>query len=162
MEELEEELNRITLRVDELGAAGKYEEADKENKKLESLRKTVSEKKRKALEEERIQTEEELKAAYQTMLDKFSAEWDEEMKKFEDESVKQIETMKKKQLQEQDDLKEALDSEVPRPPKDSVELVNLRATEKQLAKLRKFQEALRAKATADALEQQEKSRVDKE
>ncbi|KAA6322975.1 MAG: hypothetical protein EZS28_054367, partial [Streblomastix strix] len=46
--------------------------------------------------------------------------------------------------------------------KDSVELVQLRATEKQLAKLRKFQEALRAKATADALEEQEKNRSGKE
>ncbi|KAH7827354.1 uncharacterized protein MONOS_6787 [Monocercomonoides exilis] len=161
IEEMEQRVKELTDLVEQLGDTGRYAEADRENKKLEALKKRLSEKRKTALEEEQREHEEELHHAYEEQVKLFADQWDEEMKNFENDASKQIEELKNTHQQQNEALELSFASADPPQLKPSPELVSLRATEKQLAKLKKFQEALKAQAAADALEQ-EKVRLEKE
>jgi hypothetical protein len=151
IEALEQEIIELTKQVDVLADQSRYEEADSCQKKLEGLKKKLVDVKKLEMKRDHESKQAQLREAYKQMERKFSVEWDEEMKKFEIDSHQLIglcllkicivlfeDDMKKRHENEVQALEEALEREPSELFRPSSELTNLRTTEKQLAKLKKF------------------------
>ncbi|KAA6400236.1 MAG: hypothetical protein EZS28_004241 [Streblomastix strix] len=160
--DLRNEINQLVSTINMLASEGRYDDADQTSKRLDLARKKLSEKQRAQLLEEERRKADALRRTYNSMQYKFDGEWNEEMHTFEENASHKLEVLHYQQEQEYAELEAALQREIPIPPKPSNELINLRATEKEFAKLKKFPEAQRAKVKADALEEQERASFEKE
>ncbi|KAK2942388.1 hypothetical protein BLNAU_22699 [Blattamonas nauphoetae] len=165
VEQLRETVDQFTQDVERLTDEAKYEEAEKVNSKLETLKALLYEKEEEELKKKHAISIEELKQAYEEKMNKFNFEWDETMTKFENDSATLIKTTKEKQNRQlaelETEFRTAAETGTLPPVVFSQECQLLREQEKQLGKMKKFKEAQRTKMAADAMEEDEINRHQK-
>lgn len=159
---IQQTIKELDHKVEACSAAGKYEEADKFQKKINAEKQKLAEKKKEQINVEQQEKQVQLQTAFTQMAMKFQNGWDDEVKNFEIECNALIEEVNHRHEEEMIALRETLEEEPHIPYKPSTELITLRTTEKQLAKLKNFKEATRAKNAADQLEHAERTRYEKE
>ncbi|KAK2958805.1 putative Cyclin-dependent kinase 7 [Blattamonas nauphoetae] len=153
---------KLDVEIEHLSEQSKYEEADRANKRLEMLKLKLHVKEEEELKKQHREEVEKASEAYRQEVEHFTTEWDDAMNTFEEDAAKRITDLKNRHQQKYAALeKEMQEKEFPA-PKLTQECQNIRDTEKQLAKLKKFKEAQRAKIAADAMEQEEVEKARKE
>ncbi|KAH7823019.1 uncharacterized protein MONOS_1369 [Monocercomonoides exilis] len=158
IELLQQQVTKQSELVDRLSANEKYMDAARENQKLEALKRSLSDKKKEALEAEQKEDEARLKSTYNATVRSFSRDWDDEMRIFEDEAAYKISEMKSRHNAEIREIQAELDAEPFPPLNPSRELRNLRNSQRENANSKRFEEAQKIKETADQLEEREYAR----
>ncbi|KAA6402809.1 MAG: hypothetical protein EZS28_001664 [Streblomastix strix] len=157
-EEIENNIKTWNIEMQLRAEEGKYIEAGELDKKIEQEKIDLIEWRRNdIISKQKIQLD-DLRTAYEFLKQRFEELWDAEQEKFENDAEKQRLAMQKRQQKEFADLEEQLRKEEGLLPKFSTEVASLRKSERSLAQQKKFQEAYKAKISADLLEKQELER----
>ncbi|KAK2964262.1 hypothetical protein BLNAU_793 [Blattamonas nauphoetae] len=154
-EDVQQQIDMCLAKIDVCIGKQQYVECDKLQKKVDELRKQLSTIQKTAISKDYKKREQELEQTYQDMVQQFAEEWDHAMVEFEENANTQIANLKQQHSRELEDYAALFDSQKEHEMIPSQELANLRATERQLVKLRKFLEAQKAKTAADELEARE-------
>lgn len=141
---------------------GKYGEAKLAQDKIEETK--LQEILRQENKIRQFQDEElaQVEAAQQAQLEEFNKVWDKYMTDYEEKALESLEKLKEKHISEVAELHERLKRELVFHFKSSKQLIDLRQKEEALVKLKKYNEAERVKAQADALEEFERKSKEKE
>jgi hypothetical protein len=141
---------------------GKYGEAKLAQDKIEETK--LQEILRQENKIRQFQDEElaQVEAAQQAQLEEFNKVWDKYMTDYEEKALESLEKLKEKHINEVAELHERLKRELVFHFKSSKQLIDLRQKEEALVKLKKYNEAERVKAQADALEEFERKSKEKE
>ncbi|KAH7828930.1 uncharacterized protein MONOS_13108 [Monocercomonoides exilis] len=162
IETLREQIKEKTAMVDQLADESRYEEAERHNRELMKMEKQLLELEKIELAQQHKAEIEELGHRFEVMKASLEQEWSEKISQFEKESQEQLDTMKELHANQIKEVEEQFEARECPPFKESMELVTLRATEKDFARMRRFQEAQRAKLAADSMLQVERDRYERD
>jgi len=143
-------------------AEGKYGEAKLAQQKIEEIKlKEIlrQENNIKSFQEEELA---QVENAQKEQFIEFNRVWDNYMADYEATALESLDKLKEKHIREVEDLHERLKRELAFHFKSSKQLLELRQKEAALVKMKKYGEAEKIKAQADALEEWEKSNKEKE
>lgn len=117
-------------------------EADAAKQRINELKKSLVQKRRKEMQQAHQHYKEELENSHNQEYNQFNAFWDQRMSKFEEEA-KQVELeLIERQEAVYRQLAEELDRLLPYKPKESSEVLNLKKIEEHLAKQKKYSHSL--------------------
>lgn len=141
---------------------GKYGEAKLAQEKMDETKLTEilrQENKMRAFQEEELA---QLENAQRDQFTEFDKVWDKYMADYDEKALDSLEKLKEKHIKEVEELHERLKRDLAFHFKSSKQLIELRQKESALVKLKKYSEAEKVKAQADALEQFERNSKEKE
>ncbi|CAD8070980.1 unnamed protein product [Paramecium sonneborni] len=121
--------------------SGKYLEADVAKNKLNQLKKISDVQDKRYLVDKYSEEKDIIDKAHFNEFYQFNTFWDEKMKQFNSEAKDAKDQILSRHQNELTSFLEELDHAIPLKPKDSAQLLKLRKTEQQLAKIEQYKEA---------------------
>jgi len=135
---------------------GKYEEAEMARTRLQQLREHEENRRREELRSQQLQERLGVEEAHMKELQEFNEIWDRKVEEFEAHARNLQNTLGSRHKAEYQAYLEKIRRETePRTPRWSKDLLNLRKIQETLAKMKKYGEAGKTKAQADAVEEKE-------
>jgi len=135
---------------------GKYEEAEATKQKLEQFQEQSEQKRREDLKARQLSDRLGVEEAHMRELQEFNAHWDNKVAEFESHAASLQTTLRDRHKSEYSKAREKYGMETePRNPRWSRDLLNLRKIQDTLAKMKKYQEAMKMKQQADQVEAKE-------
>mmetsp|Transcript_59330 Transcript_59330/g.165656 ORF Transcript_59330/g.165656 Transcript_59330/m.165656 type:complete len:276 (-) Transcript_59330:146-973(-) len=137
---------------------GKYEEAELARTRLQQLRDHEEDRRREELRSQQLAERLGVEEAHMKELQEFNEIWDRKVAEFEAHAANLQNTLAARHKVEYQAYLEKIRRETePRTPRWSKDLLNLRKIQETLAKMKKYAEAGKTKASADKLEEKEHS-----
>lgn len=135
---------------------GKYDQAELARTRLEQLREHEDNRRREELRAQQLAERLGVEEAHMRELQEFNEIWDRKVAEFEAHAANLQTTLERRHKQEHEAYMVKLRRETePRTPRWSRDLLNLRKIQETLAKQKKYAEAGKTKAQADAVEKEE-------
>jgi len=135
--------------------AGRYHEAALANARLKQLREQEDKRRREELQQEQLAERLGIEEAHMAELREFNALWDAKMKEFEAHAESLAGMLGERHEQELGAHMSKMKEELMARPQWSRDLLNMRKVEKNLARLKKYDEAADQKDHADVIENDE-------
>jgi len=138
---------------------GKYLEAETAARRLRELRQHEENRRREAMRSRQTAERLGIEEAHMLEFEQFNAIWEQRMQEYERSAEEGLEKLKEKHLAEIMAFQEEWQNKLPRKPKLSKELLNMRKIQDTLAKQERYQEAQKIKFKADEREAWELARL---
>lgn len=138
---------------------GKYLEAETAATRLRELRQHEENRRREAMRSRQTAERLGIEEAHMLEFEQFNAIWETRMQEYERSAEDGLEKLKEKHLAEIMAFQEEWQNKLPRKPKLSKELLNMRKIQDVLAKQERYQEAQKIKFKADEREAWELARL---
>merc|ERR1711939_966079 len=138
---------------------GKYLEAETAARRLRELRQHEENRRREAMRSRQTAERLGIEEAHMLEFEQFNAIWEQGMQEYERSAEEGLEKLKEKHLAEIMAFQEEWQNKLPRKPKLSKELLNMRKIQDTLAKQERYQEAQKIKFKADEREAWELARL---
>eukprot|EP00656_Telonema_subtile_P054310 TRINITY_DN808_c0_g1_i2.p1 TRINITY_DN808_c0_g1~~TRINITY_DN808_c0_g1_i2.p1 ORF type:complete len:386 (-),score=126.91 TRINITY_DN808_c0_g1_i2:69-1226(-) len=138
---------------------GKYLEAETASRRLKELRQHEENRRREAMRSRQTAERLGIEEAHMLEFEQFNAIWEQRMQEYEKSAEEGLEKLKEKHLAEIMAFQEEWQNKLPRKPKLSKELLNMRKIQDTLAKQERYQEAQKIKFKADEREAWELARL---
>jgi len=138
---------------------GKYLEAETAARRLRELRQHEENRRREAMRSRQTAERLGIEEAHMLEFEQFNAIWEQRMQEYEKSAEEGLEKLKEKHLAEIMAFQEEWQNKLPRKPKLSKELLNMRKIQDTLAKQERYQEAQKIKFKADEREAWELARL---
>jgi len=131
---------------------GKYLEAETAARRLKELRQHEENRRREAMRSRQTAERLGIEEAHMLEFEQFNAIWEQRMQEYEKSAEEGLEKLKEKHLAEIMAFQEEWQNKLPRKPKLSKELLNMRKIQDTLARQERYQEAQKIKFKADERE----------
>lgn len=138
---------------------GKYLEAETAARRLKELRQHEENRRREAMRSRQTAERLGIEEAHMLEFEQFNAIWEQRMQEYEKSAEEGLEKLKEKHLAEIMAFQEEWQNKLPRKPKLSKELLNMRKIQDTLARQERYQEAQKIKFKADEREAWELARL---
>lgn len=138
---------------------GKYLEAETASRRLRELRHHEENRRRESMRSRQTAERLGIEEAHMLEFEQFNAIWEQRMQEYEKSAEEGLEKLKEKHLAEITAFQEEWQNKLPRKPKLSKELLNMRKVQDTLAKQERYQEAQKIKFKADEREAWELARL---
>eukprot|EP00658_Telonema_sp_P-2_P051327 TRINITY_DN3938_c0_g1_i10.p1 TRINITY_DN3938_c0_g1~~TRINITY_DN3938_c0_g1_i10.p1 ORF type:complete len:372 (-),score=108.14 TRINITY_DN3938_c0_g1_i10:379-1494(-) len=138
---------------------GKYIEAETASRRLKELRQHEENRRREAMRSRQTAERLGIEEAHMLEFEQFNAIWEQRMQEYEKSAEEGLEKLKEKHLAEILAFQEEWQNKLPRKPKLSKELLNMRKIQDTLARQERYQEAQKIKFKADEREAWELARL---
>lgn len=138
---------------------GKYLEAETAARRLRELRAHEENRRREAMRSRQTAERLGIEEAHMLEFEQFNAIWEQRMQEYEKSAEEGLEKLKEKHLAEIMAFQEEWQNKLPRKPKLSKELLNMRKIQDTLARQERYQEAQKIKFKADEREAWELARL---
>lgn len=138
---------------------GKYLEAETASRRLKELRQHEENRRREAMRSRQTAERLGIEEAHMLEFEQFNAIWEQRMQEYEKSAEEGLEKLKEKHLAEIMAFQEEWQNKLPRKPKLSKELLNMRKIQDTLARQERYQEAQKIKFKADEREAWELARL---
>lgn len=138
---------------------GKYLEAETAARRLRELRQHEENRRREAMRSRQTAERLGIEEAHMLEFEQFNAIWEQRMQEYERSAEEGLEKLKEKHLAEIMAFQEEWQNKLPRKPKLSKELLNMRKIQDTLARQERYQEAQKIKFKADEREAWELARL---
>lgn len=157
-------MNREKLEIEKTESikASNYDYTDQINQKIDEMKKSLSQERKKQLIMQHNIEVDSLDNSYKAELEDFNISWDERFAKLEDKSKTMEDSLNEKHDDQMKKLYEYLENKLPKNVKFSKAYLDARNQEENLVKLGRFKEASQLKRKLEELERADTDKFNKE
>lgn len=141
---------------------GNYDYTEEINIKIQEIKKTLVQERKKQLQLQHNVEIESLDSSYKRELEEFNENWDEVFKNFDEKSTKDKENLNMRHEQEMNELYNYLEEKLPKNVKYSKKFLDLKNQEENLVKLQRFKEAALLRKQLDAMDKFDTDKFNKD